>query len=105
MYLSNDNIIKLPVFTKSGDKLGQVSHFEVDTISQQIVKYYVKSGGLVNELLRKDKELIIDQSQVISISAEKMVVEDLTAKERADLLEKKEKAVQGSPAIAMVKNK
>jgi len=72
MVLENQDLINLPVQTKSGESLGRVNHFEIDQ-SQQIVRYFVKSGLIQG--LWKD-QLIIHRHQVISIDKEKMVVED-----------------------------
>lgn len=73
--LRKHNLIHLPVETKNGQALGRIEDFEFDPASQQILRYHVKSGQLVAKLLQK--ELLISSEQVISITAEKMVVEDL----------------------------
>lgn len=86
MELSDRKIIHLPVFTKSGKELGKVSGFEIDTNTQAIKRYYVKSHRLVAELF--SKELIIGATQVISITDQKMTVEDLDLKEQAEDFEK-----------------
>jgi sporulation protein YlmC with PRC-barrel domain len=74
MRLTKRELINLPVYTQSNQHLGRVSDFEVDSATHVIVKYRVKSGSLIKEFLQK--ELIIAKEQVISMSAEKMVVED-----------------------------
>lgn len=73
MVLENQDLINLPVYTKSGQNLGRINHFEIEEDSQTIIRYYVKSG-LIQGLWKK--QLIIQRSQVISINKEKMVVED-----------------------------
>ncbi|PIS04840.1 MAG: hypothetical protein COT81_04250 [Candidatus Buchananbacteria bacterium CG10_big_fil_rev_8_21_14_0_10_42_9] len=75
--LENQDLVNLPVETQSGESLGHINHFEIDPATQEVVKYYVKAGLIKN--LWKD-QLVIDRSQVISISKEKMVVEDTTSK-------------------------
>ncbi|MBU1164597.1 PRC-barrel domain-containing protein [Patescibacteria group bacterium] len=72
MVLENQDLINLPVQTKSGDNLGRINHFEIDQ-NQHIVRYFVKSGLIQG--LWKD-QLIIHRDQVISINKEKMVVDD-----------------------------
>lgn len=67
-------IINLPVETKSGQKLGRVVDFEIDPLTGKITDYYVKSVNVIEGLFQK--ELIINQSQVISIDKKKMMVED-----------------------------
>jgi len=59
--------------TQSGQDLGRVSTFDVDAGSQTITHYYVRTG-LIKGLWHE--ELMVAASQVISISVEKMVVED-----------------------------
>jgi len=74
MTLNKEKLIGLPVFTQSGEGLGKISDFEMEPQSQKIIQYYVSSKDLIKEIF--SKELIINSSQVISITAEKMVVED-----------------------------
>lgn len=100
MRLRDKNIIHLPVFTKSGEELGKTCGFEVDVDTHVVTQYYVKSHHLIAELFAK--ELIVAASQVISITNEKMIVEDLDLKEKNQLFEKnnlaKNKAV---PTISL----
>jgi len=74
MILKRGDLINLPVYTRSNQHLGRVADFEVDSSTQQIVRYQVKSGGIISDLL--NEELLISREQVVSITAEKMVVED-----------------------------
>lgn len=74
MNLRKNNLIGLPVYTRSGQYLGKISDFEVEPTSQIIVKYYVKSKDIIKELLQK--ELLISKEQVISLTIQKMIVED-----------------------------
>lgn len=80
MNLNKNQLINLPVYTKSGQKLGRVVNFEFNTQLQEIVKYYIKAENIIKELIEKD--LVISAEQVISIDDEKMVVEDLAVKEK-----------------------
>lgn len=79
------DLINLPVFTQSGQKLGQISEVEIDPMTGQILKYFIKSNNLIKKFL--EKELIINRSQVISLSQEKMVVEDSVIKEKGRVLQ------------------
>ena len=74
MILSKHTLINLPVYTQSNQHLGRVCDFEVDSITQTVVRYHVKSGGLIKELLQK--ELIIGKEQVVSITTDQMTVDD-----------------------------
>ena len=73
MKILSSDLINLPVFTQSGQYLGRISDFEVDIESHTVSRYYVKTG-LIKGLWHQ--QLMIAPSQVISISKEKMVVED-----------------------------
>ncbi|MFH0819409.1 MAG: PRC-barrel domain-containing protein [bacterium] len=81
MRLTTKDLISLPVETKSGEKLGKIAALEIDCETQQIVCYYVKSSNPIKDLVFQD-QLIISPVQVISITAEKMVVEDGVIKEK-----------------------
>jgi len=77
MLIDSKNLIGLPVETKSGLLLGKIKSFEVDSATQAIEKYVVKSRNLIGKLLREELgELIIGRNQVISIDETRMVVED-----------------------------
>lgn len=86
MELCNKKIVHLPVFTRAGKELGKVSSFDIDLETQRVSRFYVKSNHLIAELF--SKELIIAASQVISITEEKMVVEDLHLKEKEGVVNK-----------------
>lgn len=74
MNLKKKDLLNLPVYTQSGQHLGRISDFEFEPGTQAIVKYYVKSGGLIKELLQD--ELLINREQVVSITQDKMTVDD-----------------------------
>jgi sporulation protein YlmC with PRC-barrel domain len=74
MYIPSQQLLRLPVVTRSGQRLGRVIGFEMDIDTGVVCRYQVRIGllsGLWN------KTLLIDRSQVVSISVEKMVVEDM----------------------------
>lgn len=79
MTLHAKKIIGLGVETKSGQHLGRVQNFSLDPMTQAVTDYTVKSDRLLGELFAK--ELIIGASQVVSLTEEKMVVDDLVLKE------------------------
>lgn len=91
MLISSKNLLGLPVFTKLGQELGKISGFDLDIDTQSITKYYVKKHSILAELLG-ERDLLIDQSQVVSISKEKMIVEDSVIEEKAVRLAKRRPA-------------
>ena len=72
--ISDAQLLKLPVFTKSGQKLGKVAGFRLETESQMITHYEVRPKGVAAQLV--GAEMLIGREQVISIDEEKMVVDD-----------------------------
>lgn len=74
MLLRKKDLINLPVETRSGQALGRISDFELNPLTQQIERYYVKSGRQLISLF--PGELIIHYTQVLSVTSEKMVVDD-----------------------------
>lgn len=70
------------MYTQSGDHLGKVADFEIDPTTHSIIRYHVKGGDIIRGILQR--ELIISSTQVISITEEKMIVEDgtIAAQER-----------------------
>jgi len=80
MIIQSGDLINLPVYSQSGQNLGRIDSFEIDLDSHTIIRYHVRTG-LIKGLWHE--QLLIAQSQVISISKEKMVVEDNIIKEPA----------------------
>jgi len=82
MIIDYKNLIGLSAETKSGLVLGKIKNFEVDSETQTISQYFVKGRGFISKLLSEsDQQLIIHRNQVVSISEEKMIVEDNVVKE------------------------
>lgn len=77
--LQKNELIGLPVYTQSGQYLGKVSDFELEATSQTIVRYHIRSKDIIKELLQK--ELLISKEQVVSLSSQKMIVEDNVIRE------------------------
>lgn len=76
MIVSDKQLFNLPVETQSGDPLGHIIGMEIESDGQRIWRYHVVKGALVFK-----KEYLIAPSQVVSISKERMVVEDATIKD------------------------
>lgn len=91
MLLNLAKLKGLSVFSQSGLRLGQVVDLEIDSDTQSILRYLVQRGRLVG---RFQEPLLIHRSQVISISSERMVVEDAVAKLAAEARAKASPAPQ-----------
>ena len=76
MQINIRRLISLPVFTESGKNLGKVADANLDIENQMVTEYLVRPGFLREPLLVK-------RTQVKSITAEKMTVEDAFLKESA----------------------
>jgi sporulation protein YlmC with PRC-barrel domain len=74
MLLSEEKLKKVKVETRSGQYLGLVNGFEVETDTGVIEKFYVKNKKLITGLFGDN--LIINKSQIISFDDKKMIVED-----------------------------
>jgi sporulation protein YlmC with PRC-barrel domain len=82
MFINYKNLIGLPVKTKSGLFLGKIKSFEIESETQTISRYVVKSRSLISKLLSEEVgEILIGYSQVLSLDEEKMIVEDILVKE------------------------
>ncbi len=82
MRINQKKLIGLPAETQGGLLLGKIRDFEIDSETQNILRYTIKSRSLISKLLSEEvAELIVGRNQVISISEEKMVVEDSVVKE------------------------
>ncbi len=78
MLIKAKRIIGNKVISQSGQFLGRVVDFEIDTSGQSIVKYYV-AGGFLN--LPKDS-LLISAKQIVEIKQDSIIVEDATIPEK-----------------------
>lgn len=81
--ISLKDLLRLPVETTSGLRLGRVVDAEVDHESHLIVTYVVQPGRLTRPLARTP--LRINRSQVVTITKEKMVVDDSATTATSDL--------------------
>ncbi len=70
MIINLQQFLHLPVHTESGAKLGMVFDFEIDTESQMVLRYFVRSNFL------SVKHLLIQHSQIKEITATEIVVYD-----------------------------
>lgn len=73
MLLPHDKIIGLSVETQSGRRLGKIQGLIIEVEGQNIRQYLVKAAGVANIFA---KDLLVGREQVISLTAEKMIVDD-----------------------------
>lgn len=66
------DLLKLPVFTKSGVFLGTVVQFDVELDAQRLHSYTVRQ----RRLLVPSGEFAVSREQVISIDRTRMIVDD-----------------------------
>jgi len=102
MKISSEKLTGLIVETQSGQKVGKVEGFNVDTESQSILEYVVKPSNLVAGLIKG--ELVVARGQVVDITDKKIVVDDNLVKGGLKKRSKrviKERVAQG----AMMKEK
>lgn len=74
MIQTSNKILNLPVFTESGQELGRLIDFEIDTESQSILNYFVQPHHAIINLF--ENKLIIKRGQVVDILADKIIVID-----------------------------
>jgi len=72
--LNPNQIIGLSVYTQSGMFLGKVIKVETLSDGQTAQKYIIKNANPLKNLI--SGQLVVDASQVISVTAEKIIVED-----------------------------
>lgn len=76
------DLLRLPVTTESGEFLGRVSDVELE-LESSTIRAYLVSPSFVKGLFTSEQHLITP-AQVVSISADKMVVKDGAVGEKAD---------------------
>lgn len=75
------DLLRLPVTTESGEFLGRVSDVELE-LESATIRAYLVSPSFVKGLFSSE-QYIITPSQVVSISADKMIVRDGVLREKA----------------------
>lgn len=77
MQLSWEQLESLPVQTQGGQKLGVVQGVTIEIDEHRVVHYQVKPSTILAALFKKP--FLISPQQVISLSAELMIVSDSVA--------------------------
>jgi len=101
MKIRNKQLLGLSVVTASGQSLGKVCGWELDVETHQILKYEVKTSGFITQPFAKT--LLIASHQVVSISLEKMVVEDNVVKSLVLNKEEKTQPIKDPSPVSMSK--
>lgn len=85
MQLSSKDLMHIPVRTQSDVFLGYVIGFEMDTLQHLVQNYYVKKGVFTTPFLHNvgSADYSIHRSQVLSITPERILVEDAVVKDEA----------------------
>lgn len=78
MRIRKQQLHNLPVVTERGQPLGTVSDYIVDVDEQRIVEYIIRPQRTIAHIVTR--ELVVRSSQVISITPERMVVDDAVQK-------------------------
>jgi len=100
MLITQKQLKKVAVKTQSGQFLGYVVNFEMETDTGMIEKYFVRTKNLISGLW--GNSLIINKAQIISFDDDKMVVEDNVIKvyeKKAQAFKKIEKLENAEPVI------
>lgn len=74
MIMTWKHLRNLSVETQSGERLGRVVDAELDAETHTIITYLVRPSRIAQQFVRS--ELRIHRSQVVSLTSERMVVED-----------------------------
>ena len=78
--LTRKQLIHLPVVTRSDQAIGTVVDFEIDAETQTVWRYEIAQGDILIPGFF-GKKFFVAPSQVISLDAKKMVVEDAVVKD------------------------
>jgi sporulation protein YlmC with PRC-barrel domain len=90
--IPHSDIIGLPVETKSGEHLGKVARIDLIPDQHLVFRYAIRPSNPLKELVTDD--LLIAPEQVLSLTKDKMVVDDLTS-------DAKKPAPAGAPASSV----
>jgi sporulation protein YlmC with PRC-barrel domain len=93
MRINSKQLIGLPVETQGGVALGKVGSVDVETETGKIAALHVKTRGVIPGLM--DEELLIDWTQIVEITAKRVVVADTAIPEGSPAF------ANGAPGIAM----
>jgi len=94
MRLNTKQVFGLPVETSGGSALGKACSADFDAETGRLTTLHVKTRGVIPGLM--DEELLVDWSQIVEITAERVVVADASVPEGARAI-----ARASTPSAAM----
>ena len=74
----------IPVQTKGGEKVGKLLAFVIDVDQHEVTQYVVARSSLLSKLM--PDEFLVHRSQVVSIDAERMVINEAAVTEAAEVV-------------------
>jgi hypothetical protein len=93
----------IPVVTNLDRKVGKLIGPIIETGTHSVFKYAVARSRLLSALL--PDELLVDPSQVISLTAEQMIIKDEAIPAKAEAKKQLREAAQAIPASMRVMEK
>ncbi len=91
MALNTKDMVGVPVETRSGERVGKVTSFDLDDATGRLVAMRVKSRGLVSGLIAD--EMIVAWDAIIELSPSKVVIADGAVKIGATQLTQAKQAI------------
>ena len=80
MVINLRKLLRLPVYTESGTKLGKIYDCEIDAETHAILRYIIKANFL------SAANFLVQTSQVVAITTDRVVVEDMIIKSGAQAM-------------------
>jgi uncharacterized protein YrrD len=78
MLIGLKKMLRLPVVTRSGVRLGKIVDADFDAAAHAVLKYHVADG------MFSGNKFLVDRAQVLDVTAEKVIVDDAVAGVRQD---------------------
>jgi len=104
MLIEAQKLIGLPVYTKSGTHLGKVDDLEIDIDDQTVVNYRVETRDILKLKNLFAGKLLIHREQIVSITSQKVVVDDAVREEEIKLAMTDLSGEMPAPTINSVDN-
>ena len=101
MRYRHSQLAGVPVYTRSGDRIGKLAGFVIESDTHEVVQYAVRKSGTLELIL--PKEFLVGRGQVVSVSDEKMVVEDAAVADKAESAEEKRVAESATNTVGVTR--
>ncbi|MFA5092154.1 MAG: PRC-barrel domain-containing protein [Candidatus Paceibacterota bacterium] len=102
MRYRDSHLTGVPVYTRSGNHVGRLVGFVIESDTHEVVQYAVKKSGTLELIL--PKEFLVNRTQVVSVSDEKMVVEDAAVAEKAKVAAKKQVTESATNTVGVTRS-